>query len=334
MQQVWLGTRTRRAARAGMGLGLAAALASACGEDEAVPVLDSATVGELSPAQLESLCDELSDAWENQEYASCLRREVDSYYRVEAVPGECSLSSVACDITAGELRACDRARRADVCGAGGEATAACAPLIQRGCSSSLPVVTPWSDACPDLAAAVAPYEGIYELSRHTLNDTSCDTEGASVLETDARRLFVVVTIIIYGNPIGRMESCDDIEHCRAVADSLRRYSQRTDPEATQPDVTSFERELHCHTTIEGALESERDSAKTIAAEGRCSLEQTLEVITRTPDGTLRREARTRAWEQPIEDDGFCPFSQPDDPAPPTVPCSRFQVYEARLVSTL
>ena len=334
MREGSIGTRARWAARASVGLGLAAALASGCGEDEADPVLDSSPLGELSPAQMKSLCDELRDARASQQSASCIPVEVGSTYSViQANPAPCEdLQSVACEVTAGEMRACERAQLADVCSGGNGATAACAPFIQRGCASSGPVA-PWTNACPDLAAAVAPFEGIYELFGHTVNDGSCDAEGASVLETDAQRLFVVVTIMLYGAPIGRMDSCDDLDHCRAVADSLRRYSQRTDPEAARSETVSFMRELLCHPTIEGALESERTSAESTPEEGRCDLEQTQEVITRAQDGTLRLESRTRAWQEQAED-GFCPFSDPDDLVPPTVSCSSLQVYEARLVSAL
>ena len=335
MREGLIGTRARWVAQAGMGLGLAAVLSSGCGGEEADPVLDSAPLGELSPAQMKSLCDELRDARASQPSADCIPVEVGSTYSViVANPAPCEdLQSVACEVTAGELRACERAQRADVCSGGHEATAACAPFLQRGCASLGPVA-PWTDACPDVAAAVAPFEGIYELSRHTVNDTSCDAEGASVLETDAQRLFVVVTIMLYGAPMGRMESCEDLEHCRAVADSLRRYSQRTDPEAARSEAVSFTRELLCHPTIEGALEAWHASTKFIPKEGRCDSEYTQEVITRAQDGTLRLEARTRAWQQRMEDDGSCPYSAPDGPAPPTVGCSRLQVYEARLVSAL
>lgn len=327
---------TRWAGRAGLEFGLAAALASGCGEEAAEPVLvpDSATLGELSPAQMRSLCDESRAVQESQPSASCIPPNVTgSYTVIQADPASCYLESIACDVTAGEVRACERAQRADACSGGNEAIGACAPFIQRGCAAE-GSGSAWSDACPDLAADIAPFEGIYELSRHTVNETSCDAEGASVLETDAQRLFVVVTIMLDGAPIGRMDSCDDLEHCRGVADSLRRYSQRTDPASASSDTESRTRQLVCHPTIEGALESQRASAAAIPQEGLCDLEQTQEVITRAQDGTLRLEGRTRAWQEPPED-GFCPpLSRPDGPVPPEVGCSRLQVYEARFVSAL
>ena len=341
MQQGWIGRRARWAARAGVGLGVAAALGSGCAEDEPVPVPDSASLGELSPAQMESLCDEIDDvrASAREESASCTPDEVfgsgSTYAVIQANPAPgCYLESVPCDVTAGEARACERAQRADVCGGGNESTAACAPFIQRGCAAT--GSTPWTDACPDLAAAVAPFEGIYELSRHTVNDTSCDAEGASVLETDAQRLFVVVTVMLYGAPLGRMDTCADLEDCRAVADSLRRYSERTDPLESSSELESRTRQLVCHPTIEGALQSQRASSEATPPEdGLCDLEQTQEVFTRAQDGTLRREVRTRAWQLPPEDDGLCPFlASPEGPVPPEAACSQLQVYEARLVSAL
>jgi hypothetical protein len=47
-----------------MGIGLAAALASGCGEDE---VPDSAALGELSPAQMKSSCDDIVDEGASQQ---------------------------------------------------------------------------------------------------------------------------------------------------------------------------------------------------------------------------------------------------------------------------
>jgi len=331
MQQGSIGPR---AARACVGLGLAAALASGCGEDEADPVPDSVPLGELSPAQLESLCDEILDARANQESASCLPQAVGSTYSVVAqAASACDWVQLGpCDVTAGEVRACERAQRADVCWGRHESTAACAPLMQRGCAAE--GISPWTDACPDLAAAVAPFEGIYELSRHSRNDTSCDAEGPSVLETDAQRLFVVVTIMLHGAPIGRLDSCDDLEQCRAVADSLRRYSQRTDlPKVNSDPAESLRTSLLCHPTIEGALESEVASVNSAAEEGRCDLEQTERIITRAQDGTLRLEARSFAW-QASGQDGFCSFPGSDPSWHPDVDCSRLEVYEAQLVSAL
>jgi len=324
---------TRWAARVGLEIGLAAALVSGCvDEAEPVPVPDSASLGELSPAQMKSLCDESRAVLASQPSANCIPLDVTGSYGVQVDPASpCYLESIACDVTAGEVRACDRAQRADVCSGGNEAIGACAPFIQRGCAAAGSAFA-WTDACPDLAAAVAPFEGIYELSRHTVNEASCDAEGASVLETDAQRLLVVVTITLDGAPIGHMDGCDDLEHCRGVADSLRRYSQRTDPASASSDIES--KLLLCHPTLEGALESQHASAAGTPEEGRCGLEQTQEVITHAQDGTLRLEARTRAWQLPPVD-GVCPtLSRPDGPVPPEVGCSRLQVYEARLVSAL
>jgi hypothetical protein len=317
-------------ARACVGLGLAAALAGGCGADQTDPVLDSTPLGELSPAQKKSLCNELRDARESQPSESCLPAEV-GYALIAANPVPCAeLQAWPCDATAGEVRACERAQRADVCHNGHEATAACAPWTQRGCAAEDPAFA-WTDSCPDLAASVAPFEGIYALSRHTVNDTGCEAEGASVLETDAQRMFVVVTLQLHGAPIGRIERCEDLEHCREVGDALRRYSQRS-PAPSDPDEP-FDRDLVCHPTIEGALQSQVAWAESAAKEGLCHFEQTEEIITRAPDGTLHLETRSRAWQTPLEDTS-CELLRPDGPVPAGVDCSRLQVYEARLVSTL
>jgi hypothetical protein len=329
MQQGSIGTRARRVAGVGVGLGLAAALASGCGAEAEVP--DSATLGELSPAQMQSLCDELRD-W--QRSASYIPRNIigsgSSANRTNLAP-PCYLESIACDVTAGEARACEQAQSDDGGYGGQEWIAACAPLRQRGCAAA--GSADWADACPDLAADVAPFEGIYELSRHTVNDTSCDAEGASVLEADAQRLLVVVTIMLSGAPIGRMDRCDDLEHCRGVADSLRLYSERADPVTASDYAESRPRQLVCHPTIDGALQSQYTSVSVIPEDGSCNLEQTEELITRAQDGTLRLESRTHAWEP--DEDGSCPvIASFDGPVPPEVGCSRLRVYEARLISAL
>jgi hypothetical protein len=328
MQREAMGARAGWAAQACVGLGLAAALASGCEEDEADPVQDNAPLGELSPAQMESLCGELRDARERQPPPSCAPAQGDSYALIQANPAQCEgLESVACEVTAGELRACEQARLADPCGDGDAATAACAPLIQRGCAARGWDPT-WTNACPDLAAAVAPFEGIYELSGHSVNETSCDAEGASALEAPTQQLFVVVTLMLYGAPIGRIESCDDVEHCLQVGDSLRRYSQRTDPEQVASGRESLSRAVLCHPTIEGALESEVVSAEHALKEELCKFEQTQEVITRAQDGTLRLEARSLAWQTPLGD-GSCSLDEP----PPNLIC-QLEIYEARRVSAL
>ena len=128
------------------GLCLAGALAlpSGCGEDEALaPVLDADRLGDLSGAQLKSLCEE-GEALQDTQGADRCDSEL-SYAVITAEVASCDDSLPApCDVTAGELRACRRAALADPCNERpAETAAACAPLIQRGCAEE----DPWRGLC-------------------------------------------------------------------------------------------------------------------------------------------------------------------------------------------
>lgn len=328
-----------RPARAGLlratswslrGLCLASALAlpSGCGEDEAsAPVLDADRLGDLSGAQLKSLCEEGEALQDSQGPDRCDSEP--SYAVITAQVASCDESLPApCDVTAGELRACRRAALADPCNERpAETAAACAPLIQRGCAEEDPPARVAD--CPDLAASVAPFEGIYEITRHTRNDAGCDAEGASVIDADMQPFFVVVTLQLFGAPIGWLESCGDLEDCRVAAGELRQYSQRV-AASDLPEVPELSQSFVCHPVLGDALESSSVRVGGSTDSDVCSVDQTTGTLTRAEDGSLRLESQKVAWETPEQGDG-CSFAS-GDAVPEGTPCSGLEVYEARLVS--
>jgi hypothetical protein len=306
---------------------VALGLMPAC-SDDGMPdglVPDGARLGELSASEMRSLCNEVASG-SAAEAASCARPS--SYAELQTNPAPCEgLQASACDVTAGEFRACQRAVRASPCGDSAEAAAACAPFLQRGCAATGSPIA--SDSCPDLGASVAPFEGIYEIVEHTRNDAGCDAEGASVI-ADEQPLFIVVTLLLFGSPAGRLESCGDIEACRTAADELRRYSRRIDSEQAPPQRSES---LVCHATQQGALASNATTYRSSEEGPGCPVEATQETISRGPGGTLRVEKQTFVFEAPFHDDGSC-SSASTDGDPQGAPCSGLEVYEARLVSEL
>jgi hypothetical protein len=87
-------------------------------------------------------------------------------YTAEGGEQGCEYLRDSCEVGRRVSR-CWQASNIDWCGGGtvGVAeAAACAPFFQRGCAEA-GTPTAWSDACPDLAAAVAPSEGVYGIIR-------------------------------------------------------------------------------------------------------------------------------------------------------------------------
>jgi hypothetical protein len=301
-------------------------LQSGCGGDEASPALDGDRLGDLSGSQLRSLCEEGRREIDGREPPVC---DGDEFYaNVQVNLSSCDESLLApCDVTAGELRACRRAALADPCAERPEDTAAaCAPLFQRGCAEDPP--PPRVAECPGLPALVAPFEGIYEIVRHSRNTEGCGAEGASVINADAQRFFVVVTLQLSGAPLGWLESCEDLEGCRAAARELRQYSQRL---SALQSATELSVSLTCHPALAGALSSSGIGGGGTGDSNVCSVEQVTRALTRAEDGSLRLESQTATWEKPAED-GDCSFSAADI-APSGTPCSEREVYEARFAST-
>ena len=141
--------------------------------------------------------------------------------------------------------------------------------------------------------------------------------------------FVVVTLQLFGAPIGWLESCSDLEDCRTAAGELRQYSQRVAVDGL-PEVPELSQSFVCHPVLGGALESSSVRVGGSTDTNICSVEQTTGTLTRAEDGSLRLERQKVAWETPEEGDG-CSYASGDG-VPEGTPCSGLEVYEARLVS--
>ncbi len=319
----------RRAGRALAGLAslTALSLAISCGEDG---VAQGATLASLSASELRTLCEEI-----RTESGSVGPRQCgpESYVQLQANPGPCdSVDAVACNATVSELRACAQAASDDLCGRNPDTNAACAPLRQRGC---LPEASaPWAADCPELGAAVAPFEGIYEVSRHTANASACDADGNTVFSALDQPFFVVVAVELFGSPAGWIESCDSLADCRAAAEELSQQGERAGVAETDgaraPNLSAL---LVCDAALDGALASSQSLFDLSDDRAACSVELKNDTVTRAQDGALRVEQRTLTWRKALDAAGGCAYSPDADPVPEGTPC-RLDVREAAFVSAL
>jgi hypothetical protein len=66
-------------------------------------------------------------------------------------------------------------------------------------------------------AAVASFEGLYELDAYTENPSACDTPGPSTFEAKTDRLFVMVGASAFGQKYLQLASCDEASCASTVA---------------------------------------------------------------------------------------------------------------------
>ncbi|HTV21470.1 MAG TPA: hypothetical protein VMG12_22435 [Polyangiaceae bacterium] len=313
----------QRGRLAALGMTLAAVVACrAAAESE--PELEATPLGELTPTQMQTLCD---DVRAEIAAAGCLQ-EPNELALQSTTPCDV-IQAISCDATAGQLQACAAASASTACEDTLDTAAACAPLVQRGCVKNLQL-----DAidCPELAQIAAPFEGIYEIVGHTENDSACDTEGKPVSLADTQRFFAILTYVWYGVPVGALEGCSDIEHCRAIASAMRLYSRRPVLSgAADPEISEA---LYCHSADDAALFARWLSFGASADSTACQYEARPGTITRAADGNLRLDRQTSQWQKPTASDGTCPYSREDETPPEGATCTRREVTEARFVSAL
>ena len=70
-------------------------------------------------------------------------------------------------------------------------------------------------------AAVESFEGIYQVTTFTENDTGCDGPGADVLATSSDQYFVLVSDQVFGIATLMLISCSDVDDCNMKVSSLR-----------------------------------------------------------------------------------------------------------------
>jgi hypothetical protein len=288
---------------------------------------DSALLRTLSEDELHALCDDAADTLARAAYLT----ECSEGWTVSAIPPHepfCrDLEVQDCEATAGDVRACARAVSEDPCAAAARATEACAPLHAGGCVPELTAAPLLSSCSPPSRVALAAFEGIYEVVRHTANETSCDLEGSSVLERDTQGFFVVVESEFAGAPIGLLGSCTDLEDCRATAQRLP--LPPSDASASAP--RELERSLECDEAAPSALLGGPFAASP-SGDPLCEAFLTFTTATRAADGSLRLEDRTFDWRTTADPNG-CAYifgrRRPDG-----VPCTALEVYEARFSAAL
>jgi len=309
----------------GMGCALSSAVLACGGES----VGDDRRLATLSNDELGELCEELDEAWPDDEpEVQCGDGSRVSFLPPVTSCGERELPE--CPATAGDVRACTVAFVDDPCSASLELPAACTALQQPGCAAS---ATPeLATGCPPVAATdVAPLEGIYELVSHDIS-RSCEAEALSPADFEGDGFLVIVGADFFGAPIGSVESCDDLDDCRATVARIRELSgdtgfQPIDEGTPTPDVSVV---IFCKADTAGELLSQEATVSS-PIDGSCELSQFDTTVTRGADGALRLETRIFSWQKPAEDDS-CGYRASAKPA--TAPCTWLEVREARFVTAL
>lgn len=297
-------------------LGLWAAACSGSAEDRT-------ELRALSSSELRGWCEQMASEWPSPD----LRTTCDDGSSVTVLRdaaftcGEGDLSQ--CGATVGDAQDCVELISSDPCGASRALPASCARLQAAGCASA------WSpplfaESCePVDGSDVAALEGIYELTHHTANPTSCEGEGPSRLEDVRESFFVLVTATALGSPFGALQTCTDVEACRARAVELTRAASGAAP----GEPPELELALMCRG--DGALLSKLTTGGA-SLDGQCDLSIT-ETRLSSSAGVLRLESRRREWQKPRTNDECAYYAgeEPDDAA-----CVAFAAYEARRVAEL
>jgi len=178
---------------------------------------------------------------------------------------------------------------------------------------------------PPSAATIQSFEGVYELTGLTHNAAGCDTEGASILESQKERSFVMVGAEALGNRYLSLSSCADAADCAAVVSAIRNRGPHSaefmltlSSEAGQDELGGF-------------------SASTGHGgdNGMCT-QRTYETLVLTREGdAIRVESRlTPLADAPIED-GFCVAEPAKQRAEAEGrPCAELQVFSGTKVGPL
>lgn len=80
------------------------------------------------------------------------------------------------------------------------------------------------------------FVGTYEVTKHTLNDTSCDAEGPAVTDGDA--FFKLVMGDIMGFPILEYYSCTSATECEDTSDLFKSFAKIGGQWSIQTQVAS------------------------------------------------------------------------------------------------
>jgi hypothetical protein len=295
-------------------------------------VHDETPLSALSPDERQALCDEVADTLPSSDEAiTCPDGATVTFSEPDA--GACDVRVLdTCTASAGDLRACLKAMLDDPCTAFERPPAACVPLRAAGCESSFAAPALGGQCAAAASSDIRPFEGIYELARHTHNDGACSAEGPSVVGDDAQPLFVLVNDKLASSPVGVLRSCRDRADCQNVVAEIRTASQQpllVSVETTTP-VPDLSDLFLCKAQDQGSLLGGGFSVGP-RPEGDCALTRTKTTLSRAADGTLRAERRTFAWTTPDEN-GSCSYEGNEPPS--DAQCSGLEIYEGRFLTAL
>jgi hypothetical protein len=295
-------------------------------------VHDETRLSALSPDERQALCDEIADTLPRADEAiRCADGSTVTFNEPDA--GACGPKPPdTCAASAGDVRACLEAVLGDACAAFEHPPAACVPLRAAGCGPAFAAPALGGHCAAPAGSDIEPFEGIYELVRHTHNDAACSAEGPSVVGDGSQPLLVLVKGELLGSPVGALRSCRDGADCQSVIAEIRTASQQ--PQLVSVETTTPVRDLSdfflCKAQGMGQLLGGGFSVGP-RQEGGCALTRTKTTLSRAADGALRAERRTFAWTAPDES-GNCSYDGQDPPS--DAACSELEIYEGRFLTAL
>ena len=166
-------------------------------------------------------------------------------------------------------------------------------------------------ACTGGSSVETELVGVYTMSSWTQNDTACDAEGPSILETETDKAIFVEVGSLLGQEFLQVVTCVDVPDCQSKA----------------AEDTIFLGEF----AFDGGNDTSGWTGATFGgsiAEGQCSGLVTDFLMTGPTPDTLRVESRSRNTRPfPQDSDGFCDLAAAKTAAEGQ-PCMQFEVISA------
>jgi hypothetical protein len=183
-----------------------------------------------------------------------------------------------------------------------------------------------SEGCTFLSTQdTAAFEGIYSLTRYTRNETACDVEGPSVLESQAEGLLYIGPTSFAGISNLLVQSCTTADDCRT------KYAAALDGGFGSSSWILFQ--FSCSGGA-GTVHATIGTTGFSGSDGMCREPSVShDVLTRQGD-SLRLESRTSFGpDYAAEAEGFC-TTDLGYAAAKDQPCTRFEVLEASFIEPL
>lgn len=166
------------------------------------------------------------------------------------------------------------------------------------------------------------FEGIYQLSAASENDTDCSTPGASKLTQLRDQFFVITGSELFGQKYVTLNSCSSVGDCQA-----KRAAQLAN-QAYQIEYTFTLSSSSSSTTLNG-FEAGTGTGQGTQCVGRTYADH---VLTVAADHSVHLESRTKKLADKPQSDGFCevePAKAKQEAA--SQPCSSLEVFDGNFV---